>query len=335
MAPRLPIVLLAAVVRLAPAGATALPDGWVADRPNLEPSSALFSGVIEPSARRTVWSLMLRGETRPSDEGLTAVISIDELNQLLLRLSDQQRLAASWAPWTAPLHELNLLAPNLDVVSADTSFALDQIASYWPSSRRVKVIDRHQSLNTSFATATLAHEYVHAAQDRDFGLGYSGRTTTDREMVRPALMEGEAELYEMLATLDMQPEDPVLRLGAVLRQLVAPGEDGDRHGPLRPHARAACPALSARRSLPGARLVARALRGRQSDLPRATAELPGVHAGRPDHRRPGFACRGALRPDHRLDGIPPCRHRHTRSGDPLTPFWRAPSMRSRTPGSRP
>jgi hypothetical protein len=57
--------------------------------------------------------------------------------------------------------------------------------------------------------ATVTHEFTHAAQDREFGLRFGAqRFSTDRELVRVTLTEGEADLYRLLAQLRMQGSAP-------------------------------------------------------------------------------------------------------------------------------
>lgn len=52
--------------------AAARPEAWPAQHPNLELSSAFFAGATAAPASRSVLSLMLRAETSPASEGLTA-----------------------------------------------------------------------------------------------------------------------------------------------------------------------------------------------------------------------------------------------------------------------
>jgi hypothetical protein len=116
----------------------------------------------------------------------------------------------AWFNWLDPLRSLGLLMPGVTVSDADQRWeAVNTSAMYWPPGKEVSIIDRAQPLDDAPSAATLAHEYTHAAQDREFGLRFGeGRITTDREMVRQSLVEGEAELYEQLARLRMAGADP-------------------------------------------------------------------------------------------------------------------------------
>ena len=110
--------------------------------------------------------------------------------------------------WSGALQGLGLLAPDLDVATADHLWFAGTTASYFPWSNRVTIVDAGLPLPALESTTTLVHEYVHALQDRDLGLDWAPILTTDQEMVRTALIEGEAVLYARLAQLQMEGVDP-------------------------------------------------------------------------------------------------------------------------------
>jgi hypothetical protein len=138
------------------------------------------------------------------------IIDVNELQRRLDLVGVAGFSWPNWANWTTPLQDLGLLGPEMNVVEADQRWELDNLAArYWSNDKEVSIVDRGLPLDDILATATLAHEYTHAAQDREFGLRFDeGRISTDREMVRQSLVEGEAQVYEMLAEQRMKGMDP-------------------------------------------------------------------------------------------------------------------------------
>lgn len=67
---------------------------------------------------------------------------------------------------------------------------------------RVTIIEREEIQNPAQGVQTLAHELVHAAQDRDVGLSLLDQyvASTDNQLALSALVEGEAVTYEYLVS---------------------------------------------------------------------------------------------------------------------------------------
>lgn len=85
-----------------------------------------------------------------------------------------------------------------------TSFTVSFVAAYYDSfSDSVTIIDRGSEADNKRDTVVLAHELVHAAQQRDVGFGVISRwgQSSDNVNARGALIEGEAKLYENLVDL--------------------------------------------------------------------------------------------------------------------------------------
>jgi hypothetical protein len=139
------------------------------------------------------------------------VISLPELEQRLNLLARLNPPPVGSDSFSDSLRQLGLLAPDLGIAEADRRWDTEQpTAYYWSHDKEVTIIDRGQPLDDIWAVATLAHEYTHAAQDREFGLVLEVQVaTTDHEMVLQSLVEGEAGLYGFLAHLRMQGTDPV------------------------------------------------------------------------------------------------------------------------------
>lgn len=84
--------------------------------------------------------------------------------------------------------------------------ALDQIDDigglYDALTQRITLVDRGDPQDSPSAQMTLAHEFVHALQDQQYGLleMRRGRVgTTDAQLASGCLTEGEARLYEQLS----------------------------------------------------------------------------------------------------------------------------------------
>jgi hypothetical protein len=135
------------------------------------------------------------------------VITPLELLQIAEALARQLNRAAASATWTPPLQSAGLVDPAVDVVTADQLLFADSLAVYWPAARRVTIVDRGDALDDVDATVTLVHELVHAAQDRELDLLRSPALTTDQELVRTALVEGEAVLHHTRAELSLRGTD--------------------------------------------------------------------------------------------------------------------------------
>jgi hypothetical protein len=131
------------------------------------------------------------------------VITRDDLRRILATGAQGFNL------WTLPLQELGLLAGNVDVARADDLWRLDNgLAFYWSRDKLVTLIGERLPPGDIGATATLAHEYVHAAQDREVGIAFPPGLGTDLQIVRTSLIEGEAEFFGALARLEMEGSDP-------------------------------------------------------------------------------------------------------------------------------
>ena len=112
-----------------------------------------------------------------------------------------------------PAYKLFAMFDPDEAMDAATSFTVSFVAAYYDGSTdTITVIDRGGDTNLQADTATLAHELVHAAQQRDIGFQtiYSWSRTIDNGNAVGSLVEGEARLYENLIYAMMNkltPED--------------------------------------------------------------------------------------------------------------------------------
>jgi hypothetical protein len=135
------------------------------------------------------------------------VISSGQQQQLAEAVGRDLRRAIDADLWSPLLRAAGLIR-ELDVIGADQLWFASADAVYWPPSKTVTIVDRGLPLDGVPATGILVHELVHAFQDRELDFQSFSPLTTEQEMVRRALTEGEASLYQQLAVLQMDGADP-------------------------------------------------------------------------------------------------------------------------------
>lgn len=101
---------------------------------------------------------------------------------------------------TAALKLLHMLDPAEEPDAAASFDVSKHIAYYDVPSKTVTIIDHGEVVSPRSAVQTLAHELVHAAQDRDIGYErlYREAASTDNSNALTSLLEGEARVYELL-----------------------------------------------------------------------------------------------------------------------------------------
>jgi hypothetical protein len=119
----------------------------------------------------------------------------------------EQRMRETGVDYVTPaLKLLHMIDPN-EVPSAATDFKVASVAAYYdPQSHNVTIIDRGTIADLRQGVQTLAHELVHAAQDRDVGFGqlYQRVISADNLNALSALLEGEATVYGLLVDAKQQ-----------------------------------------------------------------------------------------------------------------------------------
>jgi hypothetical protein len=175
------------------------------------PAPAIHAcNVVEPACQRQVFVALegLRGQIW--DPWLSPPpVEVVTPEQHERRVERELGGAVISSGWNGSLQRLGVLAPGADVGAADRRWFVDNAtAVYWYQLGRVSIVDRGRRFDDGEATGTLFHEYAHAAQDRDLDLGAPGSSITDREMVRKALIEGEAMVYQRLAVAAMNGTAP-------------------------------------------------------------------------------------------------------------------------------
>ena len=176
------------------------------------PCNAAPCDILEAECQRKVMEVVrcFRGgdeEVMPDVE----VITEDEYIELITgdALTDEERATYERFARGMALFELSPEMPDLETDIAE--YAAEIAAAYLTGDKRVVIIDRDEPLDSPGAFATLAHELVHALQDREIGLeDFYGAAlpTLDATLATRALIEGEAMHYDVLASAALDGVHP-------------------------------------------------------------------------------------------------------------------------------
>ncbi|HEU4576954.1 MAG TPA: hypothetical protein VFS67_01775 [Polyangiaceae bacterium] len=151
----------------------------------------------------------LRGEDLASaGPPPVSLLSEAEATAMVLQDSDPPAATAE-ADFSAQVRGLELLGlvdPGLIASQSDViDVTIEAVAAFYqPSTRSVVIIDRGDPLDDSDADAVLAHEFVHAWQDRRHDLNSFGDEPdldSDRSLALTSVVEGEAMVYQLLLML--------------------------------------------------------------------------------------------------------------------------------------
>jgi len=110
------------------------------------------------------------------------------------------------SPWDPVLQLLGMLPAGGSLASSSIDEQVQNIAAYYAlETRDITIIDHGTTDDLIDTTQTLAHELVHAVQDRYGSLAVQDKNTSDDEMfARHAVSEGEATLYSRLVRLQIE-----------------------------------------------------------------------------------------------------------------------------------
>lgn len=144
---------------------------------------------------------------RPDMRTITAEAYLEELLEAEARrqMNSGQGGKPAFDHYTAALELLGMINPDR-APTAEAETRVDNVAAFYTyADKRVTIIDHGTPLSPEWATQVLAHELVHAAQDRELDLTrFSLAQTHDGDLARQAVVEGEARLYELLVSIDAQ-----------------------------------------------------------------------------------------------------------------------------------
>lgn len=133
-------------------------------------------------------------------------ISWEEFQDMVLEAAGSEEQQPD--PWDAALRLLALIPEEASAAEASAEVLIADVVAYYSyESRSVTVIDRGESRNLAYDMEILAHEFVHAIQDREIGLP-SLMASVDEMFAHDAHVEGEAVLYEFLFSLAMEDISP-------------------------------------------------------------------------------------------------------------------------------
>jgi hypothetical protein len=173
-----------------------------------EPAPLEPCNIAEQACQEQVYYavLRMRGDGWDPFRGLPPIrtISVEQYRDELLGSRpapdpDAPAREAKPDPWGKALQLLGLVTPSTSAAQASVDSQVSNVAAFYaPSTGKVTVIDRGRDRNDRADTILLAHELVHAFQDKELS-GALASLDTDGDFSSRALIEGEAVLYEHLA----------------------------------------------------------------------------------------------------------------------------------------
>jgi hypothetical protein len=174
--------------------------------------------IVQPDCQEDVYYAVLRvrGDGYDPFGGIPPIRTISEDEY---RAELQNQAASSSEPampwWDAALPLLRLLPATGDAQSTSIENEVENTAAYYsPITRGVTVVSHPSQATDNDALLInmdiLAHELVHAVQDRELDLTASP-TSTDGDFARRALIEGDASLYEFLFLREALPPGYALK----------------------------------------------------------------------------------------------------------------------------
>ena len=144
-------------------------------------------------------------------------------------MSDMALDEAAFRAEVRGLELIGLLDPATIESPADVADATIEslLAYYLIPTREIVIIDRGDPVSDLEANSVLAHEFVHALQDRRHDLGSVGTDVeldSDGYLARSSLIEGEASVYQYLLMFAYQGADVRnVNFGAFFEQLTSIG----------------------------------------------------------------------------------------------------------------
>jgi hypothetical protein len=148
----------------------------------------------------------LRGDGFDPFHGLPPIRTISR-DAFRRELQDEAAAAKNAAPgidaYEVTLQLFGLLTPAMAVTRAVIDNQVENVAAFYdPSVKKVTIVEQERPGEEFEHTLVLAHELVHAFQDRE-GAFAERRRTSDGWFARRSFTEGEASLYENLAAAEM------------------------------------------------------------------------------------------------------------------------------------
>lgn len=167
------------------------------------PCGAKTCDILEPDCQEEVLKVLrcFRGgdeDVMPDVE----VISEDEYIELVKGEEPTEEMEQAYERFSRAMRLFKLAPEMRDQDATVEEYASEIAAAYLADTQSVVIIDRGDPLDSQSAVATLAHELVHALQDREIGFEdfyeSSVRPSLDGTLAARALIEGEATHYDLL-----------------------------------------------------------------------------------------------------------------------------------------
>jgi hypothetical protein len=164
--------------------------------------------ITQPDCQEDIYyaDLRVRGDGYDPFAGIPPIRTISE-DQFRTELEDQAAKAAAqpenaqpW--WDTALVLLGLVPSTGTTQAASIDNEVQNTAAYYSLTQRNVTVISHPAVSTDpfepfYNMSSLAHELIHALQDRELNLKLQPRTT-DEYFASKALIEGDASLYQRL-----------------------------------------------------------------------------------------------------------------------------------------
>lgn len=176
--------------------------------PGCEHISHDLCDVMQEDCQQQIFQLMacLRDDSAMENE-LPPIARLD-ISQAIARMSDNDDSGPSM-----PEQELLNRVRGLELLGLTPPGEIDEdtdlgearlsgvLAYYSPIDREVVLIDRGEPVDDMGSNSVLAHELVHALQDREhdlYAFGLDNFVSSDQELAAVSLVEGEASWFEIM-----------------------------------------------------------------------------------------------------------------------------------------
>jgi hypothetical protein len=168
--------------------------------------------VLEPGCQRAVMrAVACRRGGRADFPPISVVDEQTLLEMYAERAPLDEEAEASYALWSRGLALFGLAPAEYDLAAAREDTVSETAAVYFPDSKEIVLVDRGESMRSEEAVEVLAHEFVHALQDAEYGfdeLYDRWATDFDSALALDALIEGEATHYQTVMAVELAGNSP-------------------------------------------------------------------------------------------------------------------------------
>jgi hypothetical protein len=184
----------------------------MAGLPACDPREIATCDITQRACQESVYYrvLNLRNDGYNPFGGLppVGVITEDEFRAMLEREEAASQTTGSPSPWDKALELLHFTASTPDGGSSSIDDQVAHVYAYYEPRTKAVTIISHPEQTGDFqqeeAMVTLAHELVHALQDRELNLNRKDFHTSDEYLAYNGIIEGDARFYENLFVEDVR-----------------------------------------------------------------------------------------------------------------------------------